>query len=94
MTITIDLPPEIEATVTAQATQDGLPLTDYVRLLVREAAEKRRRMEQLAEQPFSVILAPLRRDVEESGLNDDELDTLFRQARQEAAQERVRRDAA
>ena len=94
MTITIELPPEVEATVIAQATCDGLLLADYVRHLVHDAAEKRRWMEQLAEQPFSVILAPLRRDVEASGMTDDELEALFQQARQEAAQERTRRDPA
>ena len=91
MTITSSLPPDVEAVVTAQAAQDGLPLADYVRRLIREATEKRNRIEQLPEQPFSVILAPLRRDVAESGMTDDELDELFRAARQEAAQARQER---
>ncbi len=30
MTITIDLPPDVEASIKTQAAKDGLPLEDYV----------------------------------------------------------------
>ncbi len=81
MTITISLPPEVEESGKSQAAKDELPLEDYVESLVEEATRRRNRIDLLADKPFDEILAPFRRNVEESGMSDKELDALFREAR-------------
>ena len=91
MTITISLPPETEQSIKSQAAKEGLALEDYVESLVKEASERRQRIDLLAEQSFDEILAPLRRNVEDSGLSDAELETLFRVARKQASRERKER---
>jgi hypothetical protein len=91
MTITIDLPPDVEESVKTQAAKEGLPLEDYVRSLVQEGTQRRDRIDLLAEKPFDEILAPLRRNVEDSGMSDEELDSLFSGARREAARARKER---
>ena len=85
MTITISLSPEIEEAVKSQATKEGKPLTDYVESLVEEGSRRRARIDLLAEKSFDEILAPFRRNVEESGLSDEALDALFTEARKEAS---------
>ena len=92
MTITINLPPDIEESVKTQAAKEGLPLEDYVKALVQEGTKRRDRIDLLAEKSFDEILAPFRRNVEESGIGDDELDDLFTTARKEAS--RARRERA
>lgn len=83
MTITIDLPPDVEASVKTQAAKEGLPLEDYVTSLVQEGTKRRDRIDLLAEKPFNEILAPLRCNVEDSGMSDEELDDLFTDARKD-----------
>jgi hypothetical protein len=88
MTITIDLPPDVEESVRTQAAKDDLPLEAYVTSLVQEGTKRRDRIDLLAERPFDEILAPLRRNVEESAMSDEELDDLFTTVRKEASRER------
>jgi hypothetical protein len=88
MVITIDLPPEVKAYIKAQAAREGLTLEDYVVALVQEGAERRDRIELLAEKSFDEILAPFRRNAQDSGMSDQELDDLFITARKEAASTR------
>jgi hypothetical protein len=88
MTITIDLPPDVEESVKTQAAKEGLPLKDYVTALVQEGAKRRNRIDLLAEKPFDEILAPFRRNVEDSGMSDEELDGLFTDARKAASRAR------
>ena len=88
MTITIRLPPEIEESVKSQANKEGKPLTDYVESLVEEGSRRRDRIDVLAEKSFDEILAPFRRNVEQSGLSDEALDALFTEARNEASRSR------
>jgi hypothetical protein len=83
--ISIDLSPEIEASVKTQAERDGIALEDYIKSLVKEGSERRERIELLAEKSFDDILAPFRRNVTESGLTDEELDALFSVARRAAS---------
>lgn len=92
MTITIYLPPDVEASVKAQAAKDGLPLEDYITSLLREGTQRRDRIDLLAEKSFDEILAPIRRNFEDSGMSDKELDDLFTDARKEAS--RARRERA
>ncbi len=88
MTVILELEPEVELTAIEQAEAEGLPLAKYVESVVREAIFKRQRVQRLSEKPFDEILKPFRDEVEASGISDDELDNLFRQARREAAQAR------
>lgn len=88
MTVILELEPEVEQTAIEQAEAEGLPLTKYVESVVKEAIFKRQRVQRLSEKPFDEILKPFRNEVEASGISDDELDNLFRQARREASQAR------
>jgi hypothetical protein len=92
MSITIDLPPDVEASVKTQAAKDGLPLEDYIRALIEEGTKRRDRINLLAEKSFDEILTPFRRNVEDSGMSDEELDDLFTGARNfpRAGKERLR----
>lgn len=92
MTITIDLPPEVEESVKTQAAKEGVPLEDYVIALVQEGTQRRNRIDLLAEKPFDEILGPFRRNVEDSGMSDEELDDLFTDARK--AVSRARKEGA
>ncbi len=83
MTVTLELEPEIELTAAEQAKEEGLPLTAYVELVVKDAILKRRRVRQLSEKSFDEILKPFRDEVEASGITDDQLDGLFTEARKE-----------
>ena len=82
MTVTLELEPEVEMTASEQAKEKGLPLAEYVESVVKETVFKRRRIQRLSEKSFDEILKPFRNEVEASGIND-ELDSLFRQARRE-----------
>jgi hypothetical protein len=88
MTVILELEPEVEQTAIEQAEAEGLPLAKYVESVVRETILKRRRVQQLSEKSFDEILKPFRDEVEASGISDNELDNLFRQARREASQTR------
>ena len=91
MTVTLELEPEVELTAAEQAEAEGLPLAKYVESVVRDAIFKRRRVQHLSEKPFDEILKPFRDEVEASGISDDDLDNLFRQARHEASNARRNR---
>lgn len=88
MTITIDLPPDVEEFVKKQAAKEGLPLEAYVMSLVQEGIKRRERIDLLAEKSFAKILAPFRHNAEASGMSDEELDDLFTMARKEASHAR------
>ena len=90
MTITINLPSEVVESAKAQAAENGMPLENYVESLVEEGTRRRDRIDALAEKSFDEILEPFRRSVEASGMSDQELEVLFREARKEAA--RVRKE--
>src|SRR2546430_17369964 len=82
---TISLPPAVEAALKSQATKEGKPLSDYLESLVEEGSRRRDRIDLLAEKSFDEILAPFRRNVEQSGLSDEALDALFTEARKETS---------
>lgn len=88
MTVTLELEPEVEMTAAEQAKERGLPLAEYVESVVKETVFKRQKIERLSEKSFDEILKPFRDEVEAGGINDDELDSLFRQARREASEAR------
>lgn len=88
MTITIDLPSEVEEKIKTQASDDGLKVEDYVKTLIKEASDRRERIEKLSEKSFKEILAPIHQGFEESGMSEDEIIEMFEQAREEVWQEK------
>ena len=90
MTITIDLPPEVEANLKTQASHDGVKVEDYVTNLIKEASERRERVDQMAEKSFDEILAPIRKGFEESGESEEEILDFFEEVREEIWQEQQR----
>jgi len=87
MTITIDLPSEIEEKVKMQASHDGLKLEDYLKSLIEETANRRERVKRSSESSFDEILAPIRKGFDESGMSEDEILEFFEEAREEVWQE-------
>lgn len=88
MTITIDLPSEVETKIKTQASHDGLKVEDYVKTLIKEASERRERVEKMAKKSFREILAPIHKGFEESGMSEDEITRMFEQAREEVWREK------
>jgi hypothetical protein len=83
MTVTIEIEPEIESLLEERAKADGCDVKGYVKKLIEKDVNRKR--------TFDEILAPFRQAVEKSGISDDELDSLFTEARKEvfkAKQER------
>jgi len=76
MTIVLTLPPEVEQKLRTEAARRGKEVTALVEELIDRG---------LAVSPtLDQILAPFRREVEVSGLTDEELDALLEEAREEA----------
>ena len=90
MTITIDLPSEVEAKIKTQASHDGVEVEDYVKTLIEEAAKRRERIEKESEKSFAEILAPVHKEFEESGMSEEELDEFIEELREEVWQEKQR----
>jgi hypothetical protein len=83
MTVTLELEPEVESRLKERAKADGCDVPDYVKKLISRDVNRRR--------IFDEILAPFREAVEKSGISDDELDSLFTEARKEAFQAKQER---
>lgn len=75
MTLTFDLEPEMTSLLEKRARADGCDIEGYVKKLIEEDVSRKR--------TFDEILAPFRQAVERSGISDDDLDSLFTQARKE-----------
>ena len=80
MTITIHLSPEQERRLSGRAAQNGQDLVGYIHRLI----ERDLRSPTTADE----ALGPFRRQVEASGMTDDELDNFFEGAREEVWQEK------
>jgi hypothetical protein len=80
MSLIIDLTPEEEQKLRERAADFGQEPGDYAASVLRASLEGR--------PTLSEILAPYRRQVEESGISDEELDSLFEEAREAAFQAR------
>lgn len=77
MTITIHLGPEDEKRLIARAARSGEDVTGYVhRLIVEDFGD--------ADEP----LGPFRRQVEASGMSDDDLESFFDEVRDEVWREK------
>ncbi|CAN5838113.1 MAG: hypothetical protein H0X15_00670 [Acidobacteria bacterium] len=88
MTITIDLPSEVETKIKAQASNDGVKVEDYVKILIKEASDRREQSEKASEKTFREILAPVHKGFTESGMSEDEIIQMFEEAREEVWQEK------
>ncbi len=91
MTITIDLPSEVESKLKTQASNDGLKVEDYVKTLIKEASDRRERIEKDSEKSFDEILAPIQEGFQESGMSEDEILDFFEEVREEVWQEKQNR---
>ena len=83
MTVTLELEPEVESLLEKRARAEGCDIKGYVEKLVEREMNRGR--------TFDEILAPFRDAVERSGISDQELDTVFTEARREVSQERRER---
>lgn len=88
MTVVLELEPEIEEKIKMQASKDGVKVEVYVQSIVKEATNKREKIEKLAEKSFDEILAPIQKGFEESGMSEDEIMQMFEEAREEVWQEK------
>lgn len=75
MTVTLEIEPDVESLLEKRAKADGCDIPDYLRKLIKKEVNRKR--------TFDEILAPFRLAVEKSGISDDELDSLFTEARRE-----------
>ena len=80
MTLTIHLPPEIEAAVRLQAAQRGQDIGAFVVQAVKEKIAKAA--------TFEEVCAPIARAVEASGISDEEFDRFFEERRDEVWREK------
>lgn len=75
MSLTITLKPETEAKLKNRATAKGYDIDGYIEKLVNEDSDKMRTLDE--------IFAPVRQQVKEQGISEDELDELITQARRD-----------
>jgi hypothetical protein len=81
--MSIVLKPETETLLINRAAAKGYNIDDYIKKLVEEDCDKMRTIDE--------IFAPFRKNIEESGISEDELDELFLKARKEVyAQKKAR----
>jgi predicted transcriptional regulator len=76
MTITIVLPPDTERRLVERAERSGQNVETLARQLIERGVT--------TEQTLDEILAPFRRQVDESGMSDEDLAALFEEARTDA----------
>lgn len=74
MTVTIELKPEIEEALQKKAKDRGFDVNVYLEKLIEKDIESRKTLDE--------ILAPIRRNFEESGMSEDDLDSLIESERQ------------
>ena len=80
MTFTIRLSDDEQRQLAERAARNGRDLVDYVHLLIERDIQASAALDQ--------ALAPFRRQVEESGMTDDELAESFEEVREDAWQEK------
>lgn len=80
MTLTIDLPSDLERTVRQQAARRGQDVSGYVLQAVQEKVAKAR--------TIAEICQPIANAVAATGITDQEFDEFFEEARNEVWQEK------
>ena len=89
MTLTIHLPPETEQQFLQAAAQSGLAPDAFARRLIEQGLTSAGRS---GRKTFDKILAPFRKEVEQSGMTDDGLRDFFTDARDDVrAEKRAKR---
>ena len=81
MTLSVNVPPAVEAQLAERAAAAGATVEDMAAALLADAVLR-------APRTFDEILAPFRQSVADSGMTDDELDAFFREVRQEVWDEK------
>ena len=81
MTLTIQVDENIKAIVEEKARTNGKDFAGYVEDLLQKDARTAKTIDE--------ILAPFRREVEASGITDEDLDVLIEEAREEVYQEKL-----
>ena len=79
MTITIDLRPEQERRLAERAARAGQDVAAYIRHLIDRDIDP---------ESLDAILAPVRRNFEQSGMTDDDLSVLVEEAREDIWREK------
>ncbi len=79
MTITIDLPKEVETALKKKALADGTDIQNYILETLKIKAFK---------PSLDEILAPVRQDFEESGMSEDDLNVFLDDLREKVWQEK------
>lgn len=80
MTVTIHFPPEVETAMRQQAARSGQDVPAFVLQAVQKKIAKTR--------SFDEVCAPFAEAVTASGIDDQELDRTFQEARDEVWQEK------
>ena len=84
MTVVLELKPETEEALQKKAKAKGCEVSVYLEKLIEKDIEQKKTIDE--------ILAPFRREVEESGVTDDELDALVEEVREEIYQENLAKE--
>ena len=84
MTVTLELNPDIERALFQKAISHGIDVDLYLKRLVERDLRRRPSLEK--------VLEPFRREVEESGISDDEFDQFVEEIREEIYQEQIAAD--
>lgn len=88
MTLTISLPPETEQELLHAAARRGLAPEAFAKALIEQGLKGGEAGGQRGDNKLDEILAPFRKEVEDSGMTDDELRELFTEARNEVRAEK------
>jgi hypothetical protein len=80
MTLTINLPKDVGAALENKARQSGRETTEFVEDLITKEVQT---------PSIDEILAPFRRQVEESGITDEEFDEFVEEIREEIYHEKL-----
>lgn len=83
MEITISIPPDVQDRLRQRAVESGQDVAGYVETLIERDLSSSISLRDL--------YAPVRRQIEQSGISENELDALIEEAREEAYQERTGR---
>ncbi len=84
MTVTVDLPKELEKTIRQHAARSGQDVSAFVLQAVHEKIIRAR--------TFDEICAPFAKVVAASGMTDEEFDSFFEEVREEVWQEKQTKD--
>ena len=82
MTFVLELKAEIEEVLQRKARDNGFEANVYLEKMIEKDIEHSKTLDE--------ILAPLRKEFDESGMTEDELDEFIEEIREEVYQEKLR----